>query len=240
MLPIARRLLQALPTLDSSQPLPSPRPGLLILATPPLLRHPQPTLLEVTKHPQPHRPRRDGDIDQRQLPTEEIRAFRVHLGREFLQVAKELLARLLQPFGAVARRLALQEAVESRDDAAGDEVGPDARARARTGRRAAAAACGPGTLLPGTRTARRSCTAVCCGIAASERDRAGSGPAGIWVCGRGLLTCEVKMYWFEDGLGGALRKVREVRKYLRYIGIGYFFSSSTSQTHCTKGQNQPA
>lgn len=77
-----------------------------------------------------HSPRRNNKIDHPGLLAPEIRPLGLHLARELQQVAQELLPRLRQP---LLVPLVLQEAVERRDDPAGDEVGPDARARAVVG-----------------------------------------------------------------------------------------------------------
>lgn len=124
LIPLAQRLHHALPPLHRLRPRLPPPPLPIILSS---RRDPQPALLVMIKHPQPHRPRRKHQVHETQFLTQEPRPFalRRHGARKLPQVTQELVSGAVNGRRALAR-LPLQEAVEARDDARGDEVHPDA------------------------------------------------------------------------------------------------------------------
>ena len=123
MLPVTHRLCHRLPPLNRLHPSPPPRPHLLILAALPLLRHPQPTLLEMVKDPQSDPPRRERNVRHAELPAHEEGARRIGLFDPRLQVPEELVARLGNTIRTALR--VLQEAVESRNNPRSNVINPD-------------------------------------------------------------------------------------------------------------------
>lgn len=120
MLLLAQRILDTVPPLNGSSPLPPPLPGLLVRTTLSRLWEPQATLLEVVKDPQPHRPRAQDDIRHAQLLARKEGPLGVSILDPSDERVQELLARLIDAVWLLGR--VLQEPVEGRDDATGDIV----------------------------------------------------------------------------------------------------------------------
>ena len=124
---LRHRLPDTLPPLHRLDPHAPPLPDALILASLPLLRNPQPTVLKMVKDPQPDRPRRECNIRYRELRAHPVRPPRIRLLDPRLQMPKHFLPGFVQTVRAGGR--VLQEAVEGRDDARRDVVDPDLHAR---------------------------------------------------------------------------------------------------------------
>ena len=123
MFSVAHGLVDTSSSLNRTSPGPPPSPNLLVRFTLAGFGDTQPSFLEVIEHPQPHRPRRQSDVNHVEPVAGPERTGSVSLGDPRLERGEEFFACFGESVGGVLG--VLEEAVEGRDDSGGYVVDPD-------------------------------------------------------------------------------------------------------------------